>query len=273
MGLTQLLRTGLGGCVREPVPQCPAAAGVRELRARRAGSGGGSRCNVRCGKHSVKIKQKGSTHEPEIKCLHLISEEEHVGQTIRWGFEPTVPWSARTFYWHQHQHNDGQEKHSVVCTSLLHPIPPFCDVLKGEVLHGLPERFDAVSITCFHLNPPVTDTVLIASGKAESLVCVVQNPPLPHSPTQEHDRGWQKSPSCLYSQCWTQYQPKRWQLGLAAENKSEQQRSSKKPKILQQLLTNHGNCISVVIPSQEQKNTEALPHPWVVNVVCLMQSY
>lgn len=66
----------------------------------------------------------------------------------------------------------------VICASSLHPIPPFCDVLKGEVLHWLPTRFDAVSITCFHLNSPVTDTILIA------LVCVVQKPssvPLTHT--------------------------------------------------------------------------------------------
>lgn len=210
MGLRQLLRPGLGCCGHEPVQQCLAAAGVQELRAQRAGRRaaagacpGSHGCNVRCGKHSVKIKQKGSTHEPEIKCLYLILEEEHVGQTIRWGVEPTVPWSAGTFYWHQYQHHEGQEKHFVICASLLHPIPPFCNVLKGEVLHWLPERLDAVSITCFHLNSPVTDTILIASGKAGCLVCVVRNSALCHSPTQEHARGWQEAPSCLCSQRWT----------------------------------------------------------------------
>lgn len=149
MGLAQLARVGSGAVGRAAAPAaagCEGAAGPacreQQVPAREAAG-----CNVRCGKHLVKIKQKGSTHEPEIKCLHLISEEEHVGQTVRWGLEPTVPWSAGTFYWHQYQRHEGQEKHSVVCASLLHPIPPFCDVLKGEVLHWLPERFDAVSIT------------------------------------------------------------------------------------------------------------------------------
>lgn len=147
-GLAQLPRPGSGAAARAAVPAaagCEGAAGPacreQQVPAREV-----TGCNVRCGKHLVKIKQKGRTHEPGIKCLHLISEEEHVGQMIHWGFEPTVPWSAGTFYWHQYQRHEGQEKYSVVCASLLHPIPPFCDVLKGEVLHWLSERFDAVSI-------------------------------------------------------------------------------------------------------------------------------
>lgn len=57
----------------------------------------GARHRLRCGKHLVKIKQRGSTLEPEIKRLQLISEEECVGQTTCWGFEPTVRRSAGTF--------------------------------------------------------------------------------------------------------------------------------------------------------------------------------
>lgn len=52
-----------------------------------------------------------------------------------------------------------------------------------------------------HLNSPVTDIIVIASGKAESLVCVEQKPssaPLIHMCKR-------LASSCLYSQCWTWY--------------------------------------------------------------------
>lgn len=103
MGLTQL--SSAGRLCPEPrhhssARQLP-GRGSRERPACReaAAAASASRTchSVRCWKHLVKINYKGSTHEPGIKCLHLIPEEEHLGQTTCQGFTPTVLRSAGTF--------------------------------------------------------------------------------------------------------------------------------------------------------------------------------
>lgn len=185
MGLTQLFRTGLESCGGEPCLRSSARQ-LPGARARwepgvpgRSSSSSSSRCpqdlparegachSVCCGKHLVKIKRKGSTHQPEIKCLHLISGRALRSDNLLGVWANCTRVSRNVFT--DIDTSAMRAKKNILWSALPRSIPPhpFAMFRREKFSTDFQKAFDAVSITCFHLNSPATDTILIASGKTE----------------------------------------------------------------------------------------------------------
>lgn len=129
-------------------------------------------------------------------------------------------------FYRQYRRREGQGKHFVICASSPHPIPShtFTTFRREKFSPDFQKDFDALSITCFHLNSPATDTIPIACGKT-GRVPRLRSTETPHGPTRPHrtmpGAGRRHHPACTPSTAFSIRQ-KRWQLGSAAENRLKQ---------------------------------------------------